>query len=187
MHDAKYTKPAVILHWLIAIGILYNLGTMLLIGDDDRTRAIINLHKAIGISVLGLVLLRILWRAANRPPALPESYEPWERTLSLVVHGLLYIMIVLMPLGGWLMNSASLNKTTGKAYDIPLFTPQIQWPNLPFFDGMSVQARHDWHEFFATGHTLGGWAILALIVLHIGGALKHQFLDKERELQRIWF
>jgi len=186
MQLEKYTKPAIILHWLIALAMLYNLISMLVLDDDARPRPFIELHKSIGITVLGLVLLRVLWRAANTPPALPDSYKPWERTLSHLVHGLLYLMIFAMPLSGWIMNSASLNKNTGQPYGIELFHI-VPWFNLPFFGGMDVAARKGWHEFLGGVHALGGWALLALVVLHVGGALKHQFLDKEKELERMWF
>ncbi len=182
----KYTKPAIILHWLVGVAMLYNLVSMLLLDDNARSRPFIDLHKSIGITVLGLLIMRALWRAANTPPALPATYKPWERTLSHAVHGLLYLMILGMPLSGWIMNSASLNKNTGQAYGIDLYHI-VPWFNLPLFNGMDVATRKGWHEFLGGVHALGGWALLALVVLHIGGALKHQFLDKEKELQRMWF
>jgi cytochrome b561 len=182
----KYTKPAVILHWLVALGMLYNLVSMLILDDNARSRPFIELHKSVGITVLGLVLLRVLWRAANEPPALPATYKPWERTLSHVVHGALYVMIFVMPMSGWIMNSASFNKKTGLPYGIDLYHV-VPWFNLPFFNSMDAATRKGWHEFFGGMHALGGWAVLALLLLHIGGALKHQFMDKERELQRMWF
>jgi len=182
----KYTKPAVILHWLIGLAMLYNLISMLILDDNARSRPFIDLHKSIGITVLGLVVMRLLWRAANTPPALPDTYKPWERTLSHAVHGMLYLMILVMPLSGWIMNSASINKDTGQPYGIDLFHI-APWFNLPFFNGMDAAAHKGWHEFFGGVHALGGWALLALLILHVGGALKHQFMDKEKELQRMWF
>ncbi|MDE2340656.1 MAG: cytochrome b/b6 domain-containing protein, partial [Alphaproteobacteria bacterium] len=141
---------------------------------------------SVGITVLGLVLLRVLWRAANRPPNLPEAYQPWERTLSHAAHWLLYLMMFAMPLTGWLMNSASTNKATGQPYPVDLFHV-LPWFNLPFFSGMDIAARKGWHEFFGAGHSFGGWILLGLLGLHVAGALKHQFLDKEKEFQRMWF
>lgn len=186
MISEKYTKPAVILHWLIAIGMLYNVISMLILDDDARSRPFIDLHKSIGITVLGLLILGLLWRAANRPPALPITHKRWERTLSLGVHSLLYVMILAIPLSGWVMNSSSYNKNTGQPYDITLYHV-VPWFNLPLFNSVDLTARKAWHEFLGSVHGLGGWALLALLVLHIGGALKHQFLDREKELQRMWF
>ena len=182
----KYSKPAVILHWLIALGVLFNLITMEVLGDDSRPRSLIDLHKSIGITVIGLVLLRILWRVAHRPPALPVTYKPWESWLSHAVHYLLYFMLFAMPLTGWIMNSASMNKNTGQPYPIVLYH-LVPWFNLPLFDGMAASARKSWHETFGAGHSIGGWILLALLALHVVGALKHQFIDKEKELQRMWF
>lgn len=180
----KYTKPAVVLHWLIALGIFFNL-TMLLYDDNARPRNIIGLHKSIGITVLGLVVLRLIWRHLNTPPAMP-NYANWEALLSKIVHYALYAFMFILPLTGWLMNSASLNKTTGQPYSIDLFHI-VPWFNLPFFQGMDMAARKGWHDFFEHGHGLTAWILMFLLVLHIAGALKHQFLDKEKELQRMWF
>ena len=182
----KYTKPAVILHWLIAIGIWFNAGKMLFTPDDDRTRDIINFHKSVGITVLGLVVLRLLWRYAHKPPAPVATLKPWERKLSLGIHHLLYLLIFLIPLSGWLMNSASVNKLTGQPYDITLFGA-VHWFNLPFFSGMSDAGKHAAHGFFEGAHGLMTWVLMAALTLHVLGALKHQFLDKEKELQRMWF
>jgi len=162
MNNKRYSGVAVVLHWLVALGILYNLIAMLVVDDDARGRPFIELHKSIGISVLGLVLLRILWRAGHKPPVLLPS-APWERVLATGVHHLLYLLMVLVPLSGWLMNSASLNKATGLPYGIDLFHV-VPWFNLPFFGAM--------------------WVALAL---HIAGALKHQFMDRQKLLQRMWF
>ncbi len=182
----KYTQPAVILHWLIAIGIWFNIGKMFFTDDHDRTRDIINMHKSVGITVLGLVVLRLLWRAANKPPALPANYAAWEVKLSKGIHHLLYLMIFAIPFSGWLMNSASLNKDTGQPYGIDLYHI-VPWFNLPFFGGMEAATKHAWHENLGAVHATVAYLLLAVLVLHVLGALKHQFIDKDKELQRMWF
>jgi cytochrome b561 len=179
----KYTKPAVILHWLIAIGILFNAGKMLVTADDARTNAVFDLHKSIGITVLGLVALRILWRAANKPPALPATYKPWESKLSHWIHYLLYALVFAIPFSGWLHDSAW--KAAAK-HPLVLFHA-IPWFRLPLFNGMDPATKDQWHELLGSIHGLLTYGLLTALALHVLGALKHQFLDKEKEIQRMWF
>jgi len=187
MTKTRYSAVAVALHWLVAIGIIYNLVAMLVVDDDARSRAFIDLHKSIGITVLGLVLLRILWRLGHTPPAPMPTLKPWERKLSLGVHHLLYLLMVLAPLSGWLMNSASFNKATGQPYDIDLFHV-LPWFNLPFFGTMSAAARAHWHDGLGAAHGLLFKLLLwAALLLHVAGALKHQLRDRQKALQRMWF
>jgi cytochrome b561 len=181
----KYSKTAVALHWLIALGIAFNMA-MLFMGDDARPRWYINMHKSLGIVLLLLVIGRILWRYMNTPPALPE-YKRWEVVLSKATHHLLYILMIFMPLSGWLMNSASFNTSTGQAYGIDIFHV-IPWFNIPLFSNMSEQTREAWHFGLGAAHGFSTQIVLLLLLaLHIGGALKHQFLDKEKQFQRMWF
>ena len=182
--NEKYTKGAVVLHWLVAIGILFNLIAMLVIDDNARTRGFINIHKSVGITVLLLVLLRFLWRAANKPPEPLAALHGWERTLSKVVHYSLYALIVLVPLSGWLHDSAF--KDAAK-YPLTLFGT-IPWFRLPPFTTMEPVAKEHWHTIFGIAHSLVLKILLWIaLVLHVAGALKHQFIDKQRELQRMWF
>ena len=182
--NEKYTRAAVVLHWLIAIGILFNLVAMLVIDDDARSRGFINLHKSIGITVLLLVVLRILWRAANKPPAPLATLHSWERTLSAIVHYSLYALIILVPLTGWLHDSAF--KDAAK-YPLTLFGV-VPWFRLPPFLTMEPVAKEHWHHVFGFIHSVVLKIVLWIaVLLHIAGALKHQFLDKNRELQRMWF
>ena len=179
----KYTKPAVILHWAIAVGIFFNAGKMIFTDDHDRTRDMINLHKSIGLTILGLFILRVLWRAANKPPALPTTYKPWESKLSHAVHYLLYTLVFAIPLAGWLMDSAY--KDAAK-HPLVLFNT-IPWFRIPGITSLEPAAKLQVHDFFEGAHGLLTWVLIAILVLHVGGALKHQFLDKEKELQRMWF
>lgn len=180
----KYTKIATVLHWLVALGILYNLGSMLLVDDHDRTRAFINLHKSVGLTVLGLGLLRILWRVGHTPPALPGTYKPWERTASHAAHYTLYALMILVPLTGWLHDSAWKGAS---AHPLVLYGV-IPWFRLPPFTTMAPAAQDYWHDTFGFWHAIIlTYALYAVFLAHLGGALKHQFIDREKELQRMWF
>ena len=93
----RYTRTAVVLHWLVAVLILVNVALGLTAESlpDDWIRPAIDAHKSTGITVLGLVLLRLLWRIGHPPPRLPRSYARWERIGAQVAHGALYALMLL--------------------------------------------------------------------------------------------
>ncbi len=98
-----------LLHWIVAILILGNVALGLSAAHwlpDDSVRPVIDFHKSVGITVLGLVLLRILWRASHKPPPLPRSFPGWERVLAHFAHFLLYLLMIGLPLSGWAHDSA---------------------------------------------------------------------------------
>ena len=181
----RYSKLAVVLHWLIAIGIFLNLKSGLGFDDlpKDQAAAAFAFHESIGISVLGLVVLRVLWRMGNPPPPPLANLKPLERRVSLGIHHLLYLLSVLIPLSGWL--TASAHKDAG-GHGMVLFN-KVPWFNFPGFGGLGDPARHQAHELLGAVHSACAWVIMAALVLHVGGALKHQFIDREKMLQRMWF
>ncbi|MEP7140149.1 MAG: cytochrome b [Caldimonas sp.] len=179
----RYTRTAVVLHWLIAVLILVNV-TLGLSADflpDEWVRPVIDTHKSTGITVLGLVLMRILWRIVHRPPALPPGYARWERFAAHAVHGALYALMLLLPLSGWLHDSAWKDAATHPMRWFGL----VPWPRIGFVMGIEPVAKERLHDLFGAFHTAFGYVLYLLLALHIGGALKHQWLDRERELQRM--
>jgi cytochrome b561 len=180
----RYSRIAVVLHWLVAVLIVANV-TLALSADwlpDDWVRPVIDTHKSIGITVLGLLILRALWRIAHPPPPLPAAYPGWERILAHGVHGLLYLLMALLPLSGWLHDSAWKDAATHPMHLYGLVT----WPRIGFIERIEPVTRESLHTLFGTIHTLLGYALYALLALHVGGALKHQWFDREPELQRMW-
>jgi cytochrome b561 len=179
----KYTRTAVALHWLIALGITIN---VLLIWTVDSLpkaweRSMIDTHKSIGITVLGLAIMRLLWRATHRPPLLPQAYPRWERRSAHIAHALLYLLIFALPLSGWLHDSAWKDAAS---HPMKLFG-LIPWPRIGAVMSLEPATKESMHDLFGTAHALFGYALYVLFMLHIGGALKHQFIDKHRELQRM--
>ena len=180
----KYTGPAIALHWLIAVLMIANVALGLLAEKlpDDWIRPAIDAHKSVGLTVLGLALLRILWRTTHAPPPLPRAYAGWERTASHLAHFALYVVIVGLPLTGWMHDSAFKAAAEHPLTVFGLFeVPRIGWimnvaqPDKETLHGIFF----GWHEGFA-------YALYILFALHLGGALKHQWLDRHRELQRMW-
>jgi cytochrome b561 len=183
MPATRYTRTAVVLHWLVATLIVVNVGLALSADylPDDWVRPVIDMHKSIGITVLGLVLLRLLWRAAHPPPPLLAAYARWERVGAHVAHGVLYALMLLLPFSGWLHDSAWKDVAT---YPMTLYG-LVPWPRIGLIERIDPATKESLHTLFGSVHTAFGYVLYGLPALHIGGALKHQWLDGEPELQRM--
>jgi cytochrome b561 len=179
----RYTGVAIALHWLIAAGLAVNVGLALSVDllPDSAVRPVIDVHKSIGITVLGLVILRILWRLSHRPPALPESIPRWERSSAHGVHYLLYAVMIALPLSGWLHDSAWRDAAT---HPMRLFG-LVEWPRLPFIVSLPAGLKEELHDRFGHWHTALGYGLYGLFALHLGGALKHQWIDRQAEIERM--
>ena len=183
MPSARYTRIAVVLHWLVAALIAVNVALALSVGflPDEWVRAVIDTHKSTGITVLGLVLLRIHWRTAHPPPPLPTSYARWERAGARAAHAVLYALMLLLPLSGWMHDSAWKDAAT---HPMALFG-LVPWPRIGVIEAIEPVRKEALHTLFGIVHTGFGYLLYALVVLHIVGALKHQWLDRKPELQRM--
>ena len=172
---ARYSRGAIVLHWIIALLIIGNVaGAWLSEGMPKPDRAaIMALHKAIGISILLLALVWAGWRTVHRPPPMMETLKAWEAALAKVTHWLFYILILVMPLTGWaLVSGASRGKPVSMfgLFDVPALPVGSDKPTVGTFQDM---------------HSVLGYLIVALLVLHVAGALKHQFLDRDGTLRRM--
>ncbi|MEO6925363.1 MAG: cytochrome b [Rhodanobacter sp.] len=159
-------------HWTIALAILCN-GTFGLLMDlASSPMQKINwlaLHKSIGLTVLALVLLRILWRWGDGRPA-EEPGPRWQMLAARAVHGVLYVVILAIPLTGWWFNSVS-----GKP---------LQWFKL--FNVPALAAKDEALRHFAHGvHEYLFWFLVLVLVVHVGAALKHHAFDKDNVLRRM--
>ena len=172
---APYGAVAIALHWLIALLIALNYMAAWISEDMSKADAakVMANHKAIGITVLLLTVVRIGWRLAHRGPELLPMAR-WERVLAHATHGFLYLLMLAIPLAGWLMHSAF----SGGA-PVPVFG-LFSYPGLP----MALD-KHLAEDVFGAIHGTLATAMLGLMGLHVLGALKHQFVDKVPELQRI--
>ncbi len=179
----KYTGIAIALHWIIAVAIIINAALPWIweVAGDDNVRPLINAHKSIGITVLGLAIMRLLWRLTHRPPALPQGYKPWEVKASHAAHWALYAIIFAMPLTGWIMDSAWKDAASHPMQWFGLF----EWPRIGMVMNLDPATKETWHDAFGEAHELIGWALYGLFALHVGAALKHQWMDGEAELQRM--
>lgn len=169
----RYSTVSLTLHWLVAALVVMQ---VLLIMAHDATegpisREFVQVHKSVGLSILVLTLGRIGWRVANPAIPLPEAMPHWQKLLARATHVLFYVVLIGMPLGGWAASSA-----TGR--DIIWFG-LFEWPLLPIGGGREAAGRlMDMHE-------LGAKALYVLIALHVAGALKHHFVDRDNVLHRM--
>lgn len=180
---ARYTGTAMALHWVVAalLAINVTLGLIVDLIPESSVRTSINLHKSIGITVLGLVLLRILWRVSHRPPAMPPTYAPWERVSAHAAHLALYVLILAMPVTGWMHDSAFKD---ADRHPILLFG-LVPFPRIGWIEHAEPATKEHLHTLFYSFHAYAAYALYALVALHIFGALKHQFWDGHPELQRM--
>ena len=181
--DARYTRTAAALHWIVAVLVIGNvvLGLAADSLPDDWIRSAVDTHKSIGFTVLGLAVLRLLWRFANPPPPMPDSYSRLERAGAHVAHWALYGLIFALPVTGWIHDSAWEGAATH---------PFALWGTIPHvrigaIEALDAATRERIHATFFAFHVWFGYALYGLLALHILGALKHQLWDREPELQRM--
>jgi cytochrome b561 len=180
---ARYTRVAIVLHWLVASLIAANLVLVWFVDDwpKDWVRPVIDLHKSFGITVLGLVLLRLLWRIGHKPPPLPAAYPAWERHASAVAHAVLYLLILAIPISGWMHDSAW---KEGPTHPVKLFW-LIPWPRIPMIANQAQPMKEHLHDLFFAAHKWFAYVLYGLFGLHVAAALKHQWIDRQPEIQRM--
>ena len=179
----RYTGVAIALHWVVAVLMIANvaLGWLAPLAPDSAVRPLIDTHKSIGITVMGLALLRLLWRLGHPPPPMPDRYGRLERIGAHAAHWALYLMIFALPISGWMHDSAWKN-ANGKPLTLFWLIP---FPRIGPIMQMPAAAREQFHSQMFAVHVWLGYGLYALFALHVAGALKHQFMDREPELQRM--
>jgi cytochrome b561 len=171
---SRYSSVSIILHWAIFILILANatFGGWMEDADGRDKLRYFALHKSVGLTVLALSLVRLAWRIANPWPPFPQAMAQWERLLARATHILFYVLMIGIPLLGWAAVSA------GGAPEVPLFGV-IPAPNLPITRSEALAGT------LGDAHKLLVASIYALLALHVAGALKHHFFDRDEVLARM--
>jgi len=182
--EREWGALAKLFHWSVAallalqlLGGLY-LSTLNLYRPEDLKAyvAVIATHKSLGLTVMFLVLLRFAWRLVNPRPALPATLTGFESRVARLSHGLLYVLLVALPLFGWMQSSAYRAKTT--------FWGLFTLPDIVPAAYARPGARAVW-QFAQTTHTVLAVLLTVLIVLHVFAALRHHFVKRDEVLARM--
>ena len=196
MTQNQYTKTAIVLHWLIGIAILamFGLGWFMADIPKDQPKAMsfdlfdlgvytwnmatevtprtfyFNLHKSVGITLLALIVLRLFWRITHRPPALLDTLTATEKKIATGGHHLLYLLMFALPITGLVM---AINSK---------FEYGVKWFGISLMNGLDNKAIR---ESFVDVHEVVGIIMLVVIGIHVLGALKHKFIDKDGTMSRM--
>ena len=168
-----YGPVAKTLHWLVVALLIAQYVfafTMPDIGRNTVPGALINLHMSFGLTILAVVVVRWLWRIGHPIPLATRDMPSWEQPLARIVHGALYVLLVVSPILGWMNASA-------RDWTITVFG-LFQLPHL-------VAARSALGRQAGDVHTLLGWTLLMLVGLHVLAALYHYFVRNDGVLQRM--
>ena len=192
--STKYTKTAIVLHWLIGFGIIFmfllgwymcdlpkeaakassydlfdlDIYTWQLSEEVSPRTFYFNLHKSIGITLLGLIAFRIFWRLTHPAPALIKTMKTWEKKLATATHHSLYLLMALVPLSGVAM---ALYSKYG-----------IKWFGISLAEGLGNEMMRD---FFKESHETIGVILLILLGLHVLAVIKHTFINKDGTFKRM--
>ena len=165
----RYDRVQVILHWLIAAIILCMIALGLYMielpkqselppGEESVRAFYFLLHKSMGITVAMLIVLRIFWRLTHKAPPMPGVVPKWQKKVAEAAHWLFYLLMVAMPVSGYLQSMYS--KYDTKFWGIPL-------PRL-------AEANQSLRESFSEVHEVLAFILIALIVIHIAATIKHK-------------
>lgn len=175
----RYGSVTKFFHWLTALLIL----TLVILGfyaNDlpHETQAQLtdkawyfSSHKTLGVTVFFVAVLRIIWGISQRKPGLLNADHKLESWLAETVHWVLYGSLVIVPMAGWISHAAASG-----------FAP-IWWPfgqTLPF-----IPKDTQLEDIFGTLHEVSGKVLIGAVSLHIIGALKHHFVDRDSTLRRM--
>ena len=161
------------LHWLIAACVLTTAPVaiaMTNVGEGPAQDALYNFHKSLGVLILILMVLRLVNRLAVGAPIADPGIEPWQKAVSAAVHTSFYVLLIAMPIVGYLANSA---------YGAP----------TPFFGLLELPPIVEKNEALATPlfavHRWVGFLLVVLVLLHVGAALYHHVIRGDNVLLRM--
>jgi len=177
----KYDRVQVTLHWIIATLVIAMIGLGLFMvelpkqselppGEESVRAFYFLLHKSLGITAALLIFVRIGWRLTHKAPALPDTIVKWQQKASSVVHGLLYVLMIGMPVSGYLQSIYS---------KYPTHFWGVELPRLAEANTEMKGIFHEVHEVFA-------FMFIAIIAIHIAAAIKHK-IAKSGIMERMTF
>ncbi len=168
----RYSTGSKFFHWLIAIIVIAMLSGSFFLDDlpKDYQGFAFMMHKSFGLTVLFLMILRFLWILYQGKPNLPDTVPHWQRFLAHFVQYFLYLGIISMAMCGWVMSVA--------ATRAPVYFGLFKL-SLP------IEPNKGLAKLALQGHKTIAWILIGLVILHILGAVKHHFIDKDNVLKRM--
>jgi cytochrome b561 len=170
----RFTKTAMLLHWLVAALIVaaFMLGTVMvdIPGLTPTKLKYFSWHKWLGVTVLALVAVRLLWRLTHAAPAYPAAMPGWQKGAAHALHGLLYLLMFAIPVSGYF-------------YSLAAGVPVVYLGVLPL--PVLMDPSPEWKGVLKQVHYALNMTLLAAFALHLGAALKHHFIDKDGVLKRM--
>jgi cytochrome b561 len=169
----RYTGVAIALHWLVAALVVGQVAWGWWMQEipkappGPRAEAF-NLHKSFGLLILALMVARLGWRLSHPPPRLP-AMAAWQRALANATHGLLYVALFALPLTGYLGSAYS-------GYPVKFFGAV-----LPAWATKDASIK----ELMGTLHLAASWVLVAAVLVHLAGALRHGLVDRDGLLRRM--
>ena len=173
MKTERYTSTAVALHWLIGLMILTSFAVGFYMSGlkfSPEKLKLYNWHKWAGVTIFMLVLIRCLWRLTHAVPPPPANMPAWQHKVADATHYVLYALMIVIPLSGWLMSSAKGFQTVYFGV-VPL--PDLLAKSKEL--GETLELVHRWLNY----------SMIAIVAVHAAAALKHHFIDKDDVLRRM--
>jgi cytochrome b561 len=169
----RYPATSKLLHWLVAICVLTTAPVaiaMTSVGKGPTQDMLYNFHKSLGVLILILMILRLINRLVAGAPIADPGIEPWQKTVSSVVHTSLYVLLLAMPVVGYIANSA-------------------YGASTPFFGLFNLPMIVEKNEALATQlfalHRWTGFLVILIVLMHVGAALYHHFIRRDDVLRRM--
>ena len=173
--------PARLLHWGMAALILFQLGfgfrMVRLVSDAYEKFGLYQTHKSWGFVIFTLALFRILWRATHKPPENPVNMPPLEAALARGAHLALYLLMILLPVSGWLTASASPLQETWGLRNMVFGWLELPDPFQPGSKGLE--------SIFKSIHAWAAFAMAMILAGHVAASLRHQFVQRDGVLRRM--
>jgi cytochrome b561 len=161
------------LHWLVVLAVLCQLTLGFVLGSVSSETPfwaeLFPVHTTLGLSIFMVMVLRLLWRIANPVPELPNTLMPWQKKLARANHGLFYILLIGLPIGGYFLVSAH-------GHSVPFFGTQLP---------AAIQENEALQSRLGTMHAVGAFVLIVLVVFHVAAALRHAWLLKDGVLRRM--
>ena len=174
-HSDSYQTPARLFHWIIAAAVLLMIPAGLIMTQEGIARPLQDtlflFHKNMGVILIPLILLRLIYRLRHPAPPLPASIPAWQRSAASVSHWLLYLLLIVMPISGFIRVRAG-------GFPIELLDRLGVGPWLAKSDALADAAKGL--------HYAAGMALIALLAIHIGAALQHGLIRRDGVWARIW-